>query len=205
LYIRVVYEFKSEYKNEITCEELLNIVKQYVEMKFIVEKDHKLLENTSELYTRIKHFYETHIANYNSTSRDNTDKLKEAKMKDQEVNTYFENMFTKLTKHINELQLDLQPTISEKDIVEKLGAIMDLDLDDENVQMQLKLTHFENTNYKVYYDKRFTDEKKIILEKPSLGNLIFCNERIQENNDFMLSMIESINNLTKQSSEECNE
>ena len=202
LYLRVVYEYKSEYKNEITCEELLKIITQYVEMKTIVEKDYKLSENTNSLYVKIKNFYEAQIENENMNVRDSVSKFKSAKMKDHDINAYFENIFETLTKKINDLQLDLEPTIDDDTIISALGEIIELDLDDSQVKQTLQLNKFENTTYKQYYDQRFTEEQKLILNNPCLGNLVFLNQKIKDQNQFMNNIICAVDNLTKiQSSE----
>ena len=197
LYLRVVYEYKSEYKNEITCEELLNIVTQYVEMKTIVEKDYKLSENTNSLYIKIKNFYESQIENENIHVRDSVNKFKSAKMQDHDINAYFENIFEILKKKINDLQLDLVPTIDDDSIISALGEIIELDLDDNHVKQTLQLNKFENTPYKQYYDKRFKDEQNIILNNPCLGNLVFLNQKIKDQNQFMTNIICAVDNLTK--------
>jgi hypothetical protein len=197
LYLRVVYEYKSEYKNEITCEELLNIVTQYVEMKTIVEKDYKLSENTNSLYVKIKNFYESQIENENMNVRDSVTNFKSAKMKDHDINAYFENIFETLKKKINDLQLDLEPTIDDETIVTALGEIIELDLDDSQVKQTLQLTKFENTQYKQYYDNRFKDEQKLILNNPCLGNLVFLNQKLRDQNQFMNNIICAVDSLTK--------
>lgn len=197
LYLRVVYEYKSEYKNEITCEELLNIVTQYVEMKTIVEKDYKLSENTNSLYVKIKNFYEAQIENENIHVRDSVNKFKSAKMKDHDINAYFENIFETLTKKIKDLQLDLEPTIDDDTIISALGEIIELDLDDSQVKQTLQLNKFENTPYKQYYDQRFKEEQKLILNNPCLGNLVFLNQKIKDQNEFMNNVICAVDNLTK--------
>ena len=177
LYLRVVYEYKTQYKNEIKFEELLYYIQQYLAIKSQSGTNDLLTEQTNELYSKIKNFCLSSIENQNSEARDVNLKLRKACLNDKEVLDYFEDIYNKLSERLKEMDLDLEPDIDDEDFIEKLGEFSNVDLTDTETRVILKTQIFDDTGFKKLYNERITDEKKIVEENPKLGNIMYFANR----------------------------
>jgi hypothetical protein len=185
IYLRVVYEYKEKYKNEISFDELLNIVKQYFDLKNSINDINTVsesVENTNYLHNKIKNFCKTYIENENIISRDTNIELRKSALDDKSVLTYFENMYKVTSAKIAELELDLQPDIDDEDFIKHLGEMIEYNIEDDNTKLELKTKRFEDSDIKKYYDDRNQAEINFVKQNPKLGSIKYLSERLENIN-----------------------
>jgi hypothetical protein len=177
LYLRVMHQFTSHNKTNAIIVELINNIKQYQELKKTCDKNTPS-DNSIELYTKLKNICSSIIENDNSNTKTNTVKLRKALFNDKKVYEHFQVLCNNADIEFRKLSKDMQQNISDEQLIQTLGKLVDIDITDDDTIIKLKTQKYESTEYKKDFDTRRELETAFFTENPTLGNIFNLVDRL---------------------------